>query len=102
MVAAGELKHPATHAATITGVLVSGDLQVARICVRSVEGNESQEARRELLRGFSSAEGFVRRALASRLSLRRVPSLRFEWDDSVDHGRRIEELLAEIHSEPKE
>jgi hypothetical protein len=30
------------------------------------------------------------------LQLRRTPSQRFEHDDSIEHGTRIEQVLAEI------
>jgi ribosome-binding factor A len=34
-----------------------------------------------------------RRELSKVMSMRRVPELRFKYDDSVDRGERIEELL---------
>jgi ribosome-binding factor A len=34
-----------------------------------------------------------RHALSQMLSIRRVPELRFRYDDSIDKGERIESLL---------
>jgi ribosome-binding factor A len=35
------------------------------------------------------------------LKLRRVPEIRFRYDDSVDKGERIESLLREDHGAKK-
>jgi ribosome-binding factor A len=43
--------------------------------------------------GLRSAHGFLQRRLASELPLKHTPSLSFEYDDSIDHGMRINELL---------
>lgn len=36
-----------------------------------------------------------RRELSRMMKIRRVPELRFKYDDSVDKGERIEQLLRE-------
>ena len=42
------------------------------------------------------AAGFVRRELGDRLGLREVPEVRFLYDESLDHGQRVEELLKKL------
>ena len=45
---------------------------------------------------------FIRRALAQRLQLRRVPEIAFHYDESVAHQARVEELLDDIKREDAE
>jgi ribosome-binding factor A len=91
-----EVKDPGVGFATITWVKVSADLQNARVFY-TVLGEA--RARRDAARAFERAAPFLRRQIASRLRLRRVPELAFEYDESVARGERIEQLLNEIRSD---
>lgn len=86
----GELKDPRLGFVTVTAVRVTPDLREARIYV-SVLGRG--EERQQSLRALEAASSFLRRQLAQRLRMRRVPALRFEFDTSIERGARIEELL---------
>jgi ribosome-binding factor A len=80
---------------SVTDVEVTPDLSVARIFVSILpEGEE----RRRTLDALVRATPFVRRELASRLSLREVPEIRFLLDTSIERGARVEELLRRIES----
>lgn len=46
--------------------------------------------------GLASAAGFLRRELAQTLELRRIPALRFRYDDSLELGSRTLALLSEL------
>jgi ribosome-binding factor A len=87
---------PSLEWVTVTAVEVTPDLQLARVYF-SVIGDEDR--RREAQQGLERASGYLRRELASALQLRLVPELRFFYDDSLDRGRRIDELLEEIRDE---
>ncbi len=89
-----ELKDPRVGFATVVGVEMTSDLQVARVRI-SVMGDEAQ--RTETMRGLRSAKGYMRRRVAEELgSLRAVPELRLYADTSLDHSMRIDELLREV------
>jgi ribosome-binding factor A len=89
-----EIHDPRVGLTTVTAVKVSSDLRHARIFV-SVLGDAAQ--RKRALEGLRSAAGFVRRSLSQRLHhLRRVPELTFDYDETVEQGSRIEELLERI------
>ena len=80
--------------ATVTAVKVSPDLRHARVFI-SVLG--STEERKKTMQGLSSAASYIRRQLSQRLHhLRRIPELTFAYDDSLEKGSRIEELLEQI------
>jgi len=78
---------------SVTGVDVSPDLSFARVFVSMLSKGPERETSLEALR---RAAPFVRRELAPRLGLREVPELRFEWDGSLEHGARIDELLRKL------
>lgn len=99
---ARELGDPSLDALVITTVDVPDDLSVARIGVRLMVGDDDDKARKRSLRSLHRASGRLRRMLAPRLELRRVPELSFSYDTGHDAERRVEELLEEIHAESPE
>jgi ribosome-binding factor A len=94
----GEIRDPAAQGLIVSAVDVTRDLGVARIWVRSL--HDVDDAKRKLmLAAITRAGGAVRSALAQTLDVRRVPELRFAWDESVEKTARLDELLYEIESE---
>ena len=87
---AKDLQDPRVGFVTITGVKTSPDLRHARVYV-SVLGDERTRA--DSLEGLRSAHGFLQGVIASELTLKHTPTLTFEYDESVDRGMRITELL---------
>lgn len=81
---------------SVTAVRVSADLSVARVFVDVLQGGPDVS---RVVEGLNAAHGVFKRHLGRVLKLRRTPSLRFEHDDSIDHGTRIEQVLAEIRAE---
>ena len=81
---------------TITGVSTSPDLKYAKIFVSQISGETS---RQEILSTLSAASGFFRKELGKCLRLRRIPELRFEWDDSIERGARLLELMDRLNQE---
>jgi ribosome-binding factor A len=87
---ATQLKDPRVGFVTVTSVKTSPDLRHARVYV-SVLGDD--DACAESLDGLRSAHGFLQRRVASELVLKHTPTLTFAYDESVDRGMRITELL---------
>ena len=85
-----DLKDPRIGFVTVTGVKTSPDLRHASVYV-SVMGKESERA--SSLQGLESAHGYLQRRIASELSLKHTPELSFRYDESIDRGMRISELL---------
>jgi ribosome-binding factor A len=96
-VIASDLKDPRIGFVTVTGVKTSPDLRHARVFV-SVLGDE--QVRAASLEGLRSAHGFLQRRVASELTLKHTPTLTFAYDDSVDRGMRISQLLHEMEPSP--
>ena len=87
---------PGIGLVTLTRVKVSPDLQLARVFYTQM-GDE--KARTETRRALERATPFLRRQLGSRIRLRRVPELRFEFDTSVENQDRIERILLDLQAE---
>ena len=87
---AKDLKDPRVGFVTVTGVKTSPDLRHARVYV-SVLGDDA--AREASIDGLRSAHGFLQRHVATELTLKHTPTLVFEYDESVDRGMRITQLL---------
>ena len=85
---------------SITDVEVTQDLSFARVYVSTLHGGAERE---RLLETLNSAAGFVRHELRPRLGLREVPEVRFVFDESMERGARVDEILRKIeHGEPLE
>ena len=80
----------------VTEVSTSSDLRYAKIFVSCV-GAEGD--RQETLGVLTAASGFFRNELAKRLKLRRVPELSFQWDDSIERGAHLLELIDGISTD---
>jgi ribosome-binding factor A len=87
---AKDLKDPRVGFVTVTAVKTSPDLRHARVYV-SVLGDTA--VREASLEGLRSAHGFLQRRVASELRLKHTPTLDFAYDDSVERGMRISELI---------
>ena len=92
----GAVHDPGIGFITLTRVKVSPDLQLARVYYTTLGDDD---ARRQTARALERATGFFRRHLGERVRLRRVPELQFQFDESVGHQDRVEQILRELHEE---
>ena len=90
-----DLKDPRLEGAflSITEVEVSPDLRTADVFVSHLG---SPEERDEALAGLQSASPWLERELRRRLRMRRTPSLRFQFDPSIERGARLASTIAEL------
>ncbi|MCA9795450.1 MAG: 30S ribosome-binding factor RbfA [Candidatus Eremiobacteraeota bacterium] len=101
-----DVREPALHAddvlVTVTRVVVTSDLSYARVGI-SVLGSSQRQA--EVMDGLERAAGFIRREVNREVRLRKVPELRFELDESLEHGSQMLQMLKEVSAtlpEPEE
>lgn len=91
-----ELRDPRVGDVTITRVEVSGDLGHATVYVATSGTDDEQEL---AITGLESASGFLRSKLARVLTMRTVPTLVFNLDRGLEHARKIDALLDQLHRE---
>ena len=83
----------------ITEVAVPEDLGTAWVSVRLLVGDDDERQRKAVLKLLGHVAARLRRSLAPKLGLKRVPELRFTYDTGLDHARRVDEILREIAAE---
>jgi ribosome-binding factor A len=77
----------------VTEVSISPDLRYAKIFVSHIG---SEEEKQDTMSTLTSASGFFRRELARRLRLRRIPEISFQWDDSIERGAHLLQLIDQM------
>jgi ribosome-binding factor A len=87
-----EVKDPRVGFVTVTAVETSPDLRHARVYV-SVLGDGP--VRKRSMAGLQSAHGYLQKRVARELRLKNTPTLDFLYDESLDRGMRIAEILEE-------
>jgi ribosome-binding factor A len=85
-----ELKDPRVGMITITDVEVTRDYAYARVYFTQLGDASKAE---ETVIALRHAAGFLRSQLAHRLALRTVPQLEFRYDQSVERGMRLSQLI---------
>lgn len=85
-----ELSDPRIGFVTVTSVETSPDLRTAKVFV-SVLGTE--EEREATLEGLRSSHGVIQARIAAETRMKRTPTLTFRYDDTIEKGARISELL---------
>ena len=99
-----ELKDPRLSGiVSISAVEVTPDYSLATLYL-SVLGNEEmgetiEESREKVLEAFQSAKGFIRREIGRQIKLKHVPDILFKIDSSLEYGRKISQVLAELNLE---
>lgn len=86
-------KDPRLDMVTITGVEVSPDASRAKVYFSAFGGDQSRGEAKE---GLESAAGWLRYELGQQLRLRRTPELVFHYDESMERGERISNILDEL------
>ena len=76
---------------SVSDVEVTRDLAHAKVFVTALQPERSAEA----MKGLKELTKPLRYELGKAMKLRHVPELHFHYDDSVDRGERIEQLLRE-------
>ena len=90
----GQIVHQAVRehglpSVSVSDVEISRDLAHAKVFVTALQQERSQEA----MKALKELSRELRYELGRAMKLRHVPELHFHYDDSVDKGERIDQLL---------
>jgi ribosome-binding factor A len=85
----------------ITDVEVTSDLSVARVYWHPLPGVTAADPEAAQA-AFDRAAGFFRRRVGEVIRARQTPELRFLYDDALDRGRRVDDILVKIAAERPE
>ena len=79
---------------TITACKVDTDLSLAQVYCTVLDETKKDKC----LQDLNAAKGFIKTELAKRkLEIRKIPDLRFKYDESIEYGSKIEKLIKEIN-----
>lgn len=101
-----ELKDPRLSGiVSISAVKVSTDYSYATLYISVLDTSDeetSEERKEEVLAAFHSAKGLIKREIGKQIKLRHVPELLFKIDSSLDYGRHISRVIADLKKDKKE
>lgn len=84
-------RDPRLQDVTITGVNMSKDLRTAKVFISLLNDDKD-----EVLASLERASAYLRRQIGQRVRLRHVPELFFAYDESLEQGSRIDQLLSQL------
>ena len=87
-----EMKDPDLNFVTITACDTTNDLSFAKVYYTVLEDSKKDVVAAALKKASPS----IRSILSSRVNIRNTPELRFVYDDSIEYGRRIDEVIERI------
>ena len=78
---------------TITACTVDTDLSLAQIYCTVFDLSKNDKCIHDL----NEAKGYIKTLLAKRkLEIRKIPDLRFIYDESISYGKKIEDIIKKI------
>ena len=94
-----ELKNPdVTGMISVTRVKTTPDLKYAKVYVSLLNYKNNEKT----MNGLKESAGFIRKKKKKIVNLRITPELVFEYDDSIEHGEKIDNILKQISKQDKE
>ena len=90
---ANEVKDNNIKFVTITDVKLASDLSYAKIYV-TVSDKDKVDI---TMQSLNQAKGFIRKKLSERIDIRHTPELSFTFDESIEYGKKIEQIIEKIN-----
>lgn len=93
-----EMKDPRiSPMTTVLYVEATNDLKLAKVKISVYD--KSDTAGQETVAQLNRAEGFIAHELGRRIDIRRIPTLKFILDDSIEYAVHISEIINKLQSE---
>ena len=94
-----DLKDPRLNGMiSVTKVDVSRDLKYCKIYVSMLGVADQKEA----MDALKSSAGFVRREIGANIRMHSIPEVKFEFDDSIEYGNKIQKIINDLDIKPVE
>ena len=92
-----EIKDEDIKFVTITDCEITNDLSFAKVYFTVLDSSKKEQT----IKALNHAKSFIRRELSKRVDIRHTPELTFIFDESIEYGKRIENIIEEINNEDK-
>ena len=89
-----EVKNQLLKNVVVTGVSITNDLSYAKVYFTCFN-----EDKKIVLKELKESASYLRGEVSKRVEIRHTPSLTFEYDESLEYAKRIEEKIKEIKKE---
>ena len=88
-----EVKDEDIKFVTITDCKTTNDLSFAKIYFTVLDDSK----RESTLKALENAKGFIRKELSEIIDIRHTPELIFVYDESIEYGKKIENIIDKIN-----
>ncbi len=88
-----EIKNPILKQVVVNAVKITNDLSFAKVYFTCFN-----EDRNLVLKELKDSSGYLRHELSEKIDIRHTPELIFEYDESLEYAKRIEDKIKEIHN----
>ena len=92
-----EIKNKDVGFVTITDARITNDLSFAKVYITTLDND-----RDKVLNALNKSSGFVRSLLCDRIKIRKMPEIHFVYDESIEYGKKIEDIIERINNEKED
>ena len=92
---ANEIKDKDIKFVTITDCKITNDLSFAKVYFTVLDNSKIKETTKAL----QNASSYIRKQLCERVDIRHTPELNFIYDESIEYGKKIENIIEKIHED---
>jgi ribosome-binding factor A len=89
-----ELKDPRVGMISLTAVELTPDYAHAKVFFTTLNADHLDD----IQRGLKRASGFLRRELGRRIHIHTLPELHFVYDNSLEHGMSMSQLIDQANA----
>lgn len=90
---ANEARDALLKTITVTGCNVTNDLSFCKVYFTSLSNLDKKTLESEL----NEAAPYIRGELSKRIDIRHTPELKFIYDESVEYGKKIEDIIDSLN-----
>ena len=90
-----EIKDEKKNIVTVTDVDITNDLSFAKVYITVLDETKKEE----VLKVLNKASKFIEHELCKRVEVRKMPELKFLYDDSIEYGNNIEQIIERINKD---
>lgn len=96
MILQTEIKDKDIQFVTITGVEITNDLSLAKVYFTTLQDDK----RDDTIQALNHASKYIKHELSERIEhIRKMPDLKFLYDESIAYGNKIDAIIDEIKNE---
>ena len=92
-----EIKDKDIGFVTITDARITNDLSFAKVYITTLDND-----RDKVLKALNKASTAIRSLLCSRVKIRKMPEIHFVYDESIEYGKKIEDIIERINNEKED